>query len=217
VVPEIVDHFIGGQRARSSCGKTFGAADPATGREYARVAVGLAADVNHAVRAGVFAYETGPWPGLPAAERAGVLDAIADAIDARAAEIAGAEALGTGLPVTQAAGQAVRAAEQFRRAARLVPERPASDLPIAPGLAGTARPASRPGAHGNAGPRVQHSSPPSLRQTSSASSATATWWSGRRSRARTAWRWNSNGGGSWKPRTASGPATAPAGTRSRAT
>ncbi|HEX5293400.1 MAG TPA: aldehyde dehydrogenase family protein [Streptosporangiaceae bacterium] len=132
VVPEIIDHFIGGQRARSSCGKTFGAADPATGREYARVAVGLAADVNNAVRAGLFAYETGPWPGLPAAERAGVLDAIADAIDARAAEIAGAESLGTGLPLTQATEQAARAAEQFRRAAGLARTRPA---PAAPGPA----------------------------------------------------------------------------------
>ena len=119
MVPETINHFIGGQYARSSYGKTFGVADPATGKEYARVAVGLAADVNGAVRAALLACETGPWPDLPARERAGLLNAIADAIDARADDIAGAEALGTGLPVTQVTEHAARAAGQFRRAAGL--------------------------------------------------------------------------------------------------
>jgi 5-carboxymethyl-2-hydroxymuconic-semialdehyde dehydrogenase len=135
VVPETVSHFIGGQYARSTYGKTFGVADPATGEEYARVAVGLGADVNNAVRAALIAFETGPWPGLAAPERAGVLNAIADAIDARAADIAGAEALGTGLPVTQAKEQAAQAAEQFRLAADLVTVRPADGAPAAPGQA----------------------------------------------------------------------------------
>jgi 5-carboxymethyl-2-hydroxymuconic-semialdehyde dehydrogenase len=133
VVPETVNHFIGGQYARSTYGKTFGVPDPATGKEYARVAVGLGADVNNAVRAALIAYETGPWPGLAAPERAGVLNAIADAIDARADDIAGAEALGTGLPVTQAKQQAARAAEQFRLAAGLVTERAGDDASAAPG------------------------------------------------------------------------------------
>ncbi|HMH94876.1 MAG TPA: aldehyde dehydrogenase family protein [Streptosporangiaceae bacterium] len=133
MVPETVNHFIGGQYARSTYGKTFGVADPATGKEYARVAVGLGADVNNAVRAALIAFETGPWPGLAAPERAGVLNGIADAIDARADDIASAEALGTGLPVTQAREQAAQAAEQFRRAASLVPVRHEDDAPPASG------------------------------------------------------------------------------------
>ncbi|HMG65800.1 MAG TPA: aldehyde dehydrogenase family protein [Streptosporangiaceae bacterium] len=137
MVPETINHFIGGQYARSSYGKTFGVADPATGKEYARVAVGLAADVNNAVRAALSAFETGPWPSLPARERAAVLNAIADAIDARADDIAGAETLGTGLPVTQVQEQAARGAEQFRRAADLVAVRPAGDAPGAPGRPGS--------------------------------------------------------------------------------
>ena len=132
MVPETVNHFIGGQYARSTYGKTFGAADPATGKEYARVAVGLAADVNNAVRAGLIAFETGPWPGLPARERAGVLNAIADGIDARAGDIAAAEVLGTGLPAAQARELADRAAGEFRRAAGLVPAPAAA---VAPGAA----------------------------------------------------------------------------------
>jgi 5-carboxymethyl-2-hydroxymuconic-semialdehyde dehydrogenase len=143
VVPETINHFIGGQYARSSYGKTFGVADPATGKEYARVAVGLAADVNSGVRAALLAFETGPWPDLPARQRAGLLNAIADAIDARADDIAGAEALGTGLPVTQVNEHAARAAGQFRRAAGLVTARGEDDAPVAPGRPGavTRRPA----------------------------------------------------------------------------
>jgi 5-carboxymethyl-2-hydroxymuconic-semialdehyde dehydrogenase len=129
VVPETLNHFIGGQYARSTYGKTFGVADPATGKEYARVAVGLAADVNNAVRAADFASETGSWPGLPAPDRAGVLNAIADGIDARAGEITAAEVLGGGLPVAQAREVADRAAGEFRRVAGLVPARPAARVP----------------------------------------------------------------------------------------
>ena len=133
MVPDTVNHFIGGQYARSTYGKTFGLPDPATGKEYARVAVGLGADINNAVRAARAAFETGPWPGMAAGERARVLNGIADAINARADDIAAAEALGTGLPVGQAKEQAARAAEQFRRAAGRLTVRPEDDASSAPG------------------------------------------------------------------------------------
>ena len=42
MVPETVSHFIGGRHVRSALGKTSGVADPATGKEYAQVAVGIA-------------------------------------------------------------------------------------------------------------------------------------------------------------------------------
>jgi 5-carboxymethyl-2-hydroxymuconic-semialdehyde dehydrogenase len=130
VVPETVGHFIGGRHVRSALGKTFGVADPATGKEYAQVAVGIAGDVSHAVLAAQTALEGGPWPGMAASDRTGVLRGIADAIDSRAGDIAAAEALGTGLPVTQAREQAGRAGELFRRAADLVT---ADDTPFTAG------------------------------------------------------------------------------------
>jgi 5-carboxymethyl-2-hydroxymuconic-semialdehyde dehydrogenase len=123
VVPETVSHLIGGKHVHSTLRKTYGVTDPATGKEYAQVEVGLGADINQAVLAARTALETGPWPGLPAAERAGVLSGIADAIDARAGDIAAAEALGPGLPVTQAREQAARAGDIFRLAAELVSEK----------------------------------------------------------------------------------------------
>jgi NAD(P)-dependent dehydrogenase (short-subunit alcohol dehydrogenase family) len=60
-------------------------------------------------------------------------------------------------------------------------------------------------------------SPRSLQRTSSASSATATWWSGRRFRAPTASPWTSDGGRSWKRRTAYAATTARPGARSQVT
>ena len=145
MAPETVSHFIGGRHVRSALGKTFGVADPATGKEYAQVAVGIAGDVNQAVLAARAALETGPWPGMAAPDRARVLRAIADAIDARAGDIAAAEALGAGLPVTQAREQAARARELFRLAADLITARAAAAAPAAPASPATwwrARPAS---------------------------------------------------------------------------
>jgi len=81
---------------------------------YARCAAGGPADVDQAVTAARIAFETGPWPHLAARQRAKILNRIADGIEARGAEIAELETFDTGLPVTQAKGQAARAAENFR-------------------------------------------------------------------------------------------------------
>jgi 5-carboxymethyl-2-hydroxymuconic-semialdehyde dehydrogenase len=122
-----VKHLIGGRDARSALLKTFPATDPATGEDYAQIEIGLGADINQAVLAARAALETGPWPQLAPPERAAVLTGIADAIDGRAGDIADAEVLGTGLPVTQAADQAAQAAGHFRRAADLVMARAGDD------------------------------------------------------------------------------------------
>jgi 5-carboxymethyl-2-hydroxymuconic-semialdehyde dehydrogenase len=122
VVPESARQFIGGKYAYSTLRKSYGVTDPTTGKEYAQVEVGLGADVNQAVLAARNALETGPWPQLSAPERARILHAIADAIDERADDIAAAEALGPGLPVTQAREQAGRAGGLFRLAAEKITE-----------------------------------------------------------------------------------------------
>jgi 5-carboxymethyl-2-hydroxymuconic-semialdehyde dehydrogenase len=127
VLPEHVSHFIGGRPVRSALGKRYGVADPATGKEYAQVEVGTAGDVSQAVLAARAALETGPWPAMTAADRAGALRAIADAVGARADDITGAESLGAGLPVTEAREQAERAAAVFRQAAELTAAGPADD------------------------------------------------------------------------------------------
>jgi 5-carboxymethyl-2-hydroxymuconic-semialdehyde dehydrogenase len=123
---ETVRHFIGGQYVYSSLRKSYGVPDPATGKEYAQVEVGLGADVNQAVLAALTALETGPWPGMTAPNRARLLSGIADEIEARAGDIAAAEALGPGLPVTQSKDQSERGRDVFRQAAEQITARAAA-------------------------------------------------------------------------------------------
>jgi len=113
-LPGRLDHFIAGAWSPSADGATFAVADPVSNQAYAQVAAGDAADVDRAVDAAHRAFTDGPWPDLPGRERARILNKIADGIEGRAARIAGFETFDTGLPVTQARGQAARAAENFR-------------------------------------------------------------------------------------------------------
>ncbi|MCL2584586.1 MAG: 5-carboxymethyl-2-hydroxymuconate semialdehyde dehydrogenase [Streptosporangiales bacterium] len=113
-LPEKIEHYIGGRHVPSADGATFGVADPVANKEYTRAAAGGPADIDRAVAAARDAFEAGPWPGLAARARAKILNAIADGIEARSSEIAAAETFDTGLPITQAKGQAARAAENFR-------------------------------------------------------------------------------------------------------
>ena len=114
VLPEKILHYIGGKHLPSVDGATFEVAEPVTNRVYAQVAAGGPEDVDRAVEAATAAFETGPWPAMAARARARVLNRIADAIEARGEQIAAMETFDTGLPVTQARGQAARAAENFR-------------------------------------------------------------------------------------------------------
>ena len=113
-VPSKIEHFIGGRQVPSADGATFDVADPVSNTVYAQAAAGGPADIDRAVAAAREAFESGPWPGLAARARAKVLNKIADGIEARGARIAALETFDTGLPVTQAKGQAARAAENFR-------------------------------------------------------------------------------------------------------
>jgi catechol 2,3-dioxygenase-like lactoylglutathione lyase family enzyme len=108
-LPETLEHFIAGQPAASADGGTFEVADPVSNQPYATVAAGGAKDVDRAVTAASTAFADGPWPDLPARARAMILNRIADGIEARAARIAELETFDTGLPITQARGQAARA------------------------------------------------------------------------------------------------------------
>ncbi len=119
-IPDKIEHFIGGRQVPSADGATFDVAEPAGNTVYARAAAGGAADVGRAVAAAREAFRSGPWPGLAARARAGILNRVADGIEARGAEIAALETFDTGLPVAQARGQAARAAENFRYFADVV-------------------------------------------------------------------------------------------------
>jgi acyl-CoA reductase-like NAD-dependent aldehyde dehydrogenase len=94
--------LIGAERVEAADGRTFATLDPATGQEVAQVPQAGAADVDRAVAAARAAFADGPWATMPAAGRERLMHALADAIEARADELAEIEALDNGKPVTYA-------------------------------------------------------------------------------------------------------------------
>jgi len=119
-LPDRIQHYIDGRFVDSIGGETFGVLDPVTNQDYATAAAGQQADVDAAVDAATRAFRTGPWPRMKPRERARVLNRIADAVEAQDARLAELETFDTGLPITQALGQAQRAAENFRFFADLI-------------------------------------------------------------------------------------------------
>jgi acyl-CoA reductase-like NAD-dependent aldehyde dehydrogenase len=91
--------LIGAERPEAADGRTFVTLDPATGREIAQVSHAGAQDVERAVQAARAAFADGPWASMPAAGREGLMRALADAMQARAEELAQIESLDNGKPV----------------------------------------------------------------------------------------------------------------------
>ncbi|HTL40414.1 MAG TPA: 5-carboxymethyl-2-hydroxymuconate semialdehyde dehydrogenase [Pseudolysinimonas sp.] len=119
-LPDRIRHYIDGAFTDSADGGTFEVLDPVTNEPYTTAAAGTKADIDRAVEAATRAFREGPWPRMKPRERARVLNRIADAVEARDAELAEWETFDTGLPITQALGQAQRAAENFRFFADLI-------------------------------------------------------------------------------------------------
>jgi aldehyde dehydrogenase (NAD+) len=90
--------LIDGQWVSAATGKTFETINPATGDVLARVAEGDAADVDKAVRAARKAFESGPWPKMPASERGRLMYKLADLIEQHKEELARLETLDNGKP-----------------------------------------------------------------------------------------------------------------------
>jgi len=109
-----VDLFIDGRFEPARSGETFAAINPASEEPVAEVALAAAEDVDRAVTAARRAFEEGPWPRLPAADRAAYLRAVADALEENEETLATLEAMDTGLPITFTRGHASRAAIHFR-------------------------------------------------------------------------------------------------------
>jgi 5-carboxymethyl-2-hydroxymuconic-semialdehyde dehydrogenase len=115
-------HYIDGAFRASRTGGTFESRNPATNEVVALAADGQPADVDDAVGAARRAFDEGPWPRLPASDRAGVLRRIADLIRERADDFIRVEVLDTGVPISQARGLAARAAQNFDYYAGVVTE-----------------------------------------------------------------------------------------------
>jgi phenylacetaldehyde dehydrogenase len=91
--------LIGGQWVGAQSGKTFETYNPATGEVLAQVAEGGRAEIDQAVSAARKAFEKGPWPDMPPAERGRLLWKVADLIEQHLEELAELETLDNGKPL----------------------------------------------------------------------------------------------------------------------
>ena len=119
-LPEKIQHYINGTFVDSIDGDTFEVLNPVTNQPYITAASGKKEDIEAAVAAATDAFKNGPWPGMLPRERARVLTKIADIVESREQQLAEMESYDSGLPITQAKGQARRAAENFRFFADLI-------------------------------------------------------------------------------------------------
>lgn len=119
-LPEKIQHYIDGEFVDSLSGATFDVLDPVSNETYVQAAAGRREDVDRAVAAARRAFDEGPWPRMLPRARSRVLNTIADLVESRDARLAELESFDSGLPITQALGQAQRAAENFRFFADLI-------------------------------------------------------------------------------------------------
>jgi 5-carboxymethyl-2-hydroxymuconic-semialdehyde dehydrogenase len=113
-------HFIDGAPRAAASGRTFETRTPIDDSVLANVAAGDAADVDAAAKAAQRAFPG--WRDLPGQDRRALLHAIADAIEARAEEIALLESLDTGQAIRFMSAAAKRGAENFRFFADKAPD-----------------------------------------------------------------------------------------------
>ncbi|APT83924.1 5-carboxymethyl-2-hydroxymuconate semialdehyde dehydrogenase [Corynebacterium aquilae] len=119
-MPEKIQHYIGGKFVDSIDGDTFDVINPVDNTAYITAASGKKEDIDAAVTAAHKAFTQGPWPTMLPRERARILNKIADIVESRDKVLAEMESFDSGLPITQALGQARRAAENFRFFADLI-------------------------------------------------------------------------------------------------
>ena len=109
---EPTPHLIDGVPVPSVSGETFANASPVDGMHLTDVASGDSADVAAAADAARASFDE--WSSTPGEQRKRILHAVADAIVARAAEIAVVESVDTGQAIRFMSSAALRGAENFR-------------------------------------------------------------------------------------------------------
>jgi len=134
----VLGHHIAGEARAGQSGDSFENRAPADDAPLGRVAAGGIADIDAAASAAQAAF--GGWRRLGGGARRALLHAVADAIEARAEEIALVESTDTGQPIRFMAQAAKRGAENFRYFADRAPgARDGLSLPAAAHLNYTLR------------------------------------------------------------------------------
>lgn len=111
---ETATMLIDGQWKPAATRDSLPSIDPATGETIAQVSAGDAVDVDAAVRSARAAFEDRRWRGLPPNQRARILHAIADRIEAEIDTLAVNEVIENGMPLSLARGTIAGGAQAFR-------------------------------------------------------------------------------------------------------
>jgi 5-carboxymethyl-2-hydroxymuconic-semialdehyde dehydrogenase len=114
-----VQNHVNGETCAAADGTTFEIISPVDLKPLAQVARGKAADIDRAAKAAKAAFPA--WAAMAGDKRKALLHKIADAIVARADEIACVECMDTGQAVKFMSKAALRGAENFRFFADLAP------------------------------------------------------------------------------------------------
>jgi acyl-CoA reductase-like NAD-dependent aldehyde dehydrogenase len=122
--------FIGGEWVDAASGRSFDTRFPATGEVIAQVAEAAAADVDRAVAAARTAYQDRRWQRMDGADRAALLWRIADALAARADQLARLEVLDNGKPIREAVIDVRQAVDAFRYYAGWADKLQGETLPV---------------------------------------------------------------------------------------
>jgi len=115
-----VKNQIGGEAVDAADGATFDTVSPVDMKLLGKVAHGKAADIDRAAKAAKAAFPE--WRAMPGDQRKKLLHKVADAIVARAEEIAFVECMDTGQAYKFMSKAALRGAENFRFFADRAPE-----------------------------------------------------------------------------------------------
>ena len=116
--------FLGGQWQPAAATDRVEVVSPASLKVIGSVPRATEDDADRAVNAARAAFDTGPWPRLPVAERLGILRAFADAIEARTDQFAELLCAEQGLPRRSVAGQIAMAVSTLRVGADLADDYP---------------------------------------------------------------------------------------------
>jgi betaine-aldehyde dehydrogenase len=106
--------FVAGEWCGASDGGRRPLIDPSTDEVVAYAAEGTPADAERAIAAARKAFDEGPWPEAPALERARLLFALAERIEASAPLLARMETLSCGKPIRETEYDIVDTANCFR-------------------------------------------------------------------------------------------------------
>lgn len=107
VEPELAKYrmFIGGEWVDAAGGQWFESFNPFTGKPWALVARGGAADVDRAVEAAHKALTTGEWPKLTATQRGALLRKLGDLVTREGERLAAVEVRDNGKLLAEMGGQ----------------------------------------------------------------------------------------------------------------